>query len=67
MASPTRDEVLIKLDQVDTALEAPDADRAAILRDADGWLGANPSIEPADALYYRERLQAIRQRHGAPG
>jgi len=65
MTRPTRDDVLIQLDRIDTALEAPDADRAALLREAGDWLAARQDIEPADALYYRERLQAIRQRHGA--
>lgn len=64
MAMPTRDDVLIQLDRIDTALEAPEADRAALLREAGDWLAAQPDIEPADALYYRERLQAIRERHG---
>ena len=65
MANPTRDELLIKLDQVDTALEAPDADKAALLREAEAWLADNAPAEAADALYYRERLQAIRTRHAA--
>ncbi|MBP6216790.1 MAG: hypothetical protein KA391_05345 [Luteimonas sp.] len=65
MTRPTRDDVLIQLDRIDTALEAPDADRATLLREAGDWLAARQDIEPADALYYRERLQAIRQRHGA--
>jgi len=60
---PTRQDVLIQLDRIDTALEAPEADKAALLREAGDWLAAHPSIEPADALYYRERLQAIRARH----
>lgn len=64
MSTPNRDEVLIQLDRIDTALEAPDADRAAVLRKASDWLGAQSGIDPADALYYRERLQAIRERHG---
>lgn len=65
MPKPTRDDVLMQLNRVDTALEAPDADHAAVLRDAQDWLGTQPDIQPADALYYRERLQAIRERHGA--
>ncbi len=32
MAEATREDIVIKLDQIDTALEAPDADKAAILR-----------------------------------
>lgn len=64
MTTPTREDVLIQLDRVDTALESPDADRAALLREAGDWLSAHPDIDPADALYYRERLQAIRARHG---
>ncbi|TDK24368.1 hypothetical protein E2F46_08785 [Luteimonas aestuarii] len=60
----TRDDALIQLDQVDTALEQPEADKAALLRDAEAWLSAHPDLEPADALYYRERLQVIRERHG---
>lgn len=64
MPAPTRDQVMIQLDKVDTALEAPDADRAALLQQARDWLGGQAGIEPADALYYRERLQAIGQRHG---
>ena len=53
MTRPTRDDVLIQLDRIDTALEAPDADRATLLREAGDWLAARPAIEPADALYYR--------------
>ena len=62
--APTRDEILIQLDKIDTALEAPEADKAALLREAQDWLLEHDGIEPADALYYRERLQAIRERHG---
>ena len=70
MATPTspaltRRDVMIQLDRVDTALEAPDAHHASLLREAEEWLAAHPDLEPADALYYRERLQAIRERHGA--
>lgn len=65
MTRPTRDDVLIQLDRIDTALESPDADRAALLQQAQDWLQANPSLEAGDALYYRERLQAIGERHGA--
>ncbi len=50
---------------MDTALEAPEADKAAILREALDWLAEHPPKVAADALYYRERLEAIRQRHGA--
>ena len=60
----TRNDAMIQLDKIDTALEAPEADRAALLRDADAWLAAHPDLEPADALYYRDRLRAIRERHG---
>lgn len=59
----TRHDMMIKLDQVDTALEAPEADRAAILSEAQDWLAEHPSVQAADALYYRERLQVIRERH----
>ena len=65
MAQPTREEVMIQLDRIDTALEAPDADKAAVMGDAQDWLAENPPKEAADALYFRERLQAIRERHGA--
>lgn len=64
MTQPTRTEVMIELDRIDTALEAPEADRAALMREAEDWLASRSGIEPADALYYRERLQAIRERHG---
>lgn len=64
MAQPNREDVMIQLDRVDTALESPEADKAAVMREAVDWLAANPP-EAADALYYRERLQAIRERHGA--
>lgn len=63
MAAPTRDDLLIQLDKIDTALEAPDTDKAQLMAQAKDWLAANPSLEPADALYYRERLEAIRERH----
>lgn len=63
--APTRDDVLIQLDRIDTAMEAPEADKPALLREAQDWLQQQLGIEPADALYYRERLQAIRQRHRA--
>ena len=65
MAQTTREDVILQLDRVDTALEAPEADKAAILRDALEWLADNPPKIAADALYYRERLQVIRGRHGA--
>jgi hypothetical protein len=64
MAQPTREEIMIQLDRVDTALESPDSDKTALLGEAQDWLAANPP-QAADALYYRERLQAIRERHGA--
>ncbi|MEL1265724.1 hypothetical protein [Pseudoxanthomonas putridarboris] len=64
MTQPTREEVILKLDRIDTALEAPDADRVAIMREARDWLAENPPKVAADALYYRERLQVIRGRHG---
>ena len=64
MTQPTRNEVMIQLDKIDTALEAPEADKAALMREAEDWLASTPGIEAADALYYRERLQAIRERHG---
>jgi len=56
---------MIQLDRVDTALESPDSDKAAVLREARDWLAENPPGAAADALYYRERLQAIRERHGS--
>ncbi len=59
----TRRDVIIQLDRVDTALEAPDANRESLLREALEWLVAHPGLEAADALYYRERLQVIRERH----
>nr|WP_298125719.1 hypothetical protein [uncultured Pseudoxanthomonas sp.] len=65
MAQTTREDVILQLDRVDTALEAPEADKAAILRDALEWLADNPPKIAADALYYRERLQVIRERHDA--
>ncbi|MBA3928482.1 hypothetical protein J2X02_002623 [Pseudoxanthomonas japonensis] len=64
MAEPTREEVILQLDRVDTALEAPDADKAALMRQAVDWLAEHPPKVAADALYYRERLQVIRERHG---
>ena len=64
MSKPTREDVLIQLDKIDSALEAPDADKAALMGEAQDWLGANASLDAADALYYRERLQVIRERHG---
>ena len=63
MANTTRDQVIIQLDRIDTALEAPEADKGAILREATDWLSSQSAIEPDDALYYRERLQVIRDRH----
>lgn len=65
MTRATREDVLIKLDAIDTALEAPDADRAAIVRDAEAWLSTHPVHDVADSAYYQERLRAIRARHGA--
>lgn len=65
MTQVTREDVLIKLDAIDTALEAPDADRSAILRDAETWLATHPVRDVADSTYYEERLHAIRARHGA--
>lgn len=65
MTQPTREDVILQLDRVDTALEAPEADKQGILRDAVDWLADNPPKVAADALYYRERLQVIRERHGA--
>lgn len=64
MAQATREQVMIQLDRVDTALESPEADKAALMREALDWLAENPP-EAADALYYRERLQAIGKRHAA--
>ncbi len=46
-------------------LEAPEADKAAILREALDWLAEHPPKVAADALYYRERLEVIRLCHGA--
>ena len=65
MAQSTREEVILQLDRVDTALEAPEADKAAILREAVDWLADHPPKKAADALYYRDRLDVIRERHGA--
>lgn len=65
MTPSTRDDVILQLDRVDTALEAPEADKAAILREALDWLADHPPEKAADALYYRERLDVIRERHGA--
>ncbi len=64
MAQSTREEVILQLDRVDTALEAPEADKAAILREAVDWLADHPPKKAADALYYRDRLDVIRERHG---
>lgn len=64
MTRPTREEIMIQLDRVDTALESPEAEKAEVMRQARDWLAANPP-EAADALYYRERLQKIGERHGA--
>ncbi|MBD9478832.1 hypothetical protein [Pseudoxanthomonas sp. PXM02] len=64
MTQTTREAVILQLDRVDTALEAPEADKTAILRDAVDWLADHPPEKAADALYYRERLQVIRERHG---
>lgn len=64
MPKPTRDELMIQLDRIDTALEAPDADRPALMQQAKDWLATQSEIEPGDALYYRERLDVIRERHG---
>jgi hypothetical protein len=63
MTHPTRNDIMIKLDAIDTALEAPDADRAALMRDAESWLAAHPVRDVDDSTYYNERLQAIRERH----
>jgi hypothetical protein len=64
MTKPSREAVIIQLDRIDTALESPEADRSAILREALDWLAANPPAD-ADALYFRERLDVIRKRHGS--
>ena len=64
MPPSTREDVILQLDRVDTALEAPEADKAALMRQALDWLAENPPSVAADALYYRERLQVIRERHG---
>lgn len=64
MTQTTREDVILQLDRVDTALEAPEADKSALLRDALDWLADHPPEKAADALYYRERLQVIRERHG---
>lgn len=63
MATPTRDEIMIQLDRIDTALEAPEADRAAILREAEGWRGSTQFRDVDDASYVDERLKVIRERH----
>lgn len=55
MADTTRDEVILQLNRVDTAMEAPEADKAALLQQALDWLADNPPKVAADALYYRER------------
>lgn len=65
MSPSTREDVILQLDRVDTALEAPEADKAAILREAVDWLADHPPKKAADALYYRDRLDVIRERHGA--
>jgi hypothetical protein len=65
MSQSTREDVILQLDRVDTALEAPEADKAAILREAVDWLADHPPKKAADALYYRDRLDVIRERHGA--
>ena len=65
MSQGTREDVILQLDRVDTALEAPEADKAAILREAVDWLADHPPKKAADALYYRDRLDVIRERHGA--
>ena len=65
MAQTTREDVILQLDRVDTALEAPEADKVAILREAVDWLADHPPKNAADALYYRDRLDVIRGRHGA--
>jgi len=65
MSQSTREEVILQLDRVDTALEAPEADKAAIMREAVDWLADHPPKKAADALYYRDRLDVIRERHGA--
>ena len=65
MPPSTREDVILQLDRVDTALEAPEADKAAILREAVEWLADHPPKKAADALYYRDRLDVIRERHGA--
>ena len=65
MPPSTREDVILQLDRVDTALEAPEADKAVILREALDWLAEHPPKVAADALYYRERLEVIRRRHGA--
>lgn len=67
MAYPMRDEIMIKLDAIDTALESPEADRAAVMRDAEAWLAAHPVRDVEDSSYYSERLRAIRTRHGIAG
>lgn len=63
MAPSTREDVILQLDRIDTALEAPDADKAALMREAVDWLAEHPPKHAADALYYRERLEVIRERH----
>lgn len=65
MAQSTREEIIIQLDRIDTALEAPEADKGALLQQAQDWLAEHPPREASDALYYRERLQVIRARHRA--
>ncbi|MCH6485055.1 hypothetical protein MMG85_16000 [Pseudoxanthomonas sp. LH2527] len=65
MPASTREDVILQLDRVDTAMEAPEADKPAILQQALDWLADHPPEKAADSLYYRERLQVIRERHGA--
>lgn len=65
MNASTREEVILQLDRVDTAMEAPEADKSAILQQALDWLADHPPEKAADSLYYRERLQVVRERHGA--
>ena len=64
MPYPTRDEIMIKLDAIDTALESPEADKVAVMQEATAWLAAHPMRDVEDSTYYVERLQAIRARHG---
>lgn len=64
MPSSTRDDIVIQLDKFDTELEAQDADKTGIMQRAQAWIANNPAHEAGDAIYYAERLQAIRKRHG---